>query len=73
MNLPVETIQICVNGIDQDVPSGISLDQLLIQLNVVSKAIAVEHNGLIVPHNEFSATTICGNDQLEIVTLVGGG
>lgn len=49
------------------------LSDLLEQLELVGKRIAVEKNGEIVPKSQHSATSIADGDHLEIVVAVGGG
>ena len=65
--------QIIVNGQSQTLTEPIVLSTLLQQLSYTSKALAVEVNLELIPraqHNEFE---IKPGDELEIVTLAGGG
>jgi thiamine biosynthesis protein ThiS len=47
--------------------------ELLIQLDLDARRVAVEHNLAIVKRAAFSETTIREGDQVEIVNFVGGG
>jgi len=49
------------------------LAELLENLDLLGKRIAVEKNGEIVPKSQHAATLITDGDQLEIVVAVGGG
>lgn len=65
--------QIIVNGQSETLTEPIVLSQLLQRLSYTSKALAVEVNLELIPraqHNEFQ---IKPGDELEIVTLAGGG
>ena len=47
--------------------------QLLEQLDLTGKRVAVERNGEIVPRSLFEAVELIDGDALEIVIAVGGG
>lgn len=62
-----------VNGESQSCPVGTTLPQLLTQLEMDPRLVAVEYNGEIL-HRQFWETTVMqSNDRLEVVTIVGGG
>ena len=50
-----------------------SVAQLIEQMNLAGKRIAVERNGEIVPRSQFGETRLEGGDRIEIVGAVGGG
>lgn len=50
-----------------------SISDLLIELSLIGKRVAVERNGEIVPRGMHAATALDSGDQLEIVVAVGGG
>jgi len=52
---------------------GNTVRQLLKQLHLTDRPVAVERNGQIVSHTTFEQTELNEGDSLEIVTLVGGG
>ncbi len=66
-------IEITVNGEPKCVPLETSVAELLEQLHLNSRALAVEINQQISPRDAHSETKIQSGDVLEIVTLVGGG
>jgi len=52
---------------------GCTVSDLLAKLGLDSRALAVEVNQQLKPRNLHSVTVIAEGDELEIVTLVGGG
>ena len=66
-------IQITVNGESVEIPKGISLAEVLESVDVPPNYLAVEVNAEVVPREKFSTLIIHDHDQLEVVTLVGGG
>jgi len=66
-------MRIIVNGECTEHPDGINVAELLASLGLEPLRVAVELNGELIPRSRHRATTIAGNDRLEIVTLVGGG
>ena len=68
-----KTIEIVVNGEPRRVPQGLSLDGLIIWLEIDPSRVAVERNLSIVRKTDWAATRIEPGDRLEIVWFVGGG
>ncbi|MEP7352405.1 MAG: sulfur carrier protein ThiS [Acidobacteriota bacterium] len=66
-------IEIVVNGASRKVPENISLDRLLVFLEVDPSRVAVERNREIVRKPAWGATVVQPGDQLEVVWFVGGG
>ena len=66
-------IQIVVNGAQQRYPQPIALNELIAQMALAGKKIAVEKNGEIVPKSAHGSTLVLDGDRLEIVAAVGGG
>ena len=66
-------IELTVNGALQTFPQNMSVAQLLEQMNLVGKRVAIERNGEIVPRSQFGDVQLASGDQLEIVVAVGGG
>jgi sulfur carrier protein len=52
---------------------SLSVAQLVQQLGLEGKRLAIEHNGEIVPRSKFAETQLASGDKLEIVGAVGGG
>lgn len=73
MNNTPEPIAVQVNGDSQFCPKDTTLPQLLTQLGMDPRLVAVEYNGEIL-HRQFWQTTVMQtDDRLEVVTIVGGG
>lgn len=66
-------IELTVNGAAKRFPQSMNVAQLVVELNLVGKRIAIERNGDIVPRSQFEAVALASGDQLEIVVAVGGG
>lgn len=67
------SLEITVNGEARTIPSGTTVAQLLAELGVMSRHCAVEVNLELVPRAQQAAHELAAGDQLEVVTLVGGG
>ncbi len=68
-----ELLPIVFNGTSCDVPVGTTINALLDRAQIRTRLVAVEINGEIVPHEDFPDYVIRPGDQVEVVTLVGGG
>jgi thiamine biosynthesis protein ThiS len=66
-------VQVCINGNSEDVRDGLTVAELLQQLEMNPLRLAVERNCELVPRTEHAACRLEPGDRLEIVTLVGGG
>ena len=66
-------MQLIINGEEINFSSGITVRQLLEQLQLAGQPVAVERNGQIVSYVTFDQTELNEGDVLEVVTLVGGG
>lgn len=66
-------MKLLVNGAPLDAPDNCTVSHLLEILEVRSKGVAVERNRQIIPRGQHEATVLDEGDQLEVVTLVGGG
>jgi sulfur carrier protein len=66
--------RVTVNGIGREMPVGeASLADLIRDMRLEGKRIAVEKNGEIVPRGRYAETRLADGDRLEIVRAVGGG
>ena len=68
-----KTIQVALNGQARGIPAGLTLDRLLLFLEMDPSRVAVELNRAIVRKPDWQATGVMDGDQLEIVWFVGGG
>jgi sulfur carrier protein len=66
-------MQVIVNGKPLAVSAGTSVADLLTQLSLAGKRVAVERNGEIVPRSQHAQALLADGDRLEIVVAVGGG
>ncbi|HEX5444522.1 MAG TPA: sulfur carrier protein ThiS [Pirellulales bacterium] len=66
-------MQILVNGSPREVSPGTTIAQLLRELEVPARGVAVEVNLELVPRARHAEHALRDSDQLEVVTLVGGG
>jgi sulfur carrier protein len=66
-------VTIILNGDRFDVMGPLTVGELLAQLDLDARRVAVEHNLLIVKRRAFTETTIREGDEVEIVNFVGGG
>ncbi len=62
-----------INGETNTVTDGITLVQLLDQLNLSGKPVAVELNLEALPASVIEQTSLSDQDRLEIVVLAPGG
>ena len=68
-----DTIPITVNGEPRQIPAPATLAELLAQIGLDTRKVAVERNLEIVPRSTYAATQLAAGDQLEIVHFIGGG
>jgi len=66
-------VTITLNGEQRKFAAPLALAQLVDQLGLAGKRIAVERNGEIVPRSQLAERTVQDGDTLEIVVAVGGG
>jgi sulfur carrier protein len=66
-------MKVRVNGEDREIGNGISVAQLLEQLQLRPGRVVIELNRDIVSREKHSSTLLKEGDVLEIVHFVGGG
>ena len=66
-------MEILVNGQVRQVCEGTTVAELLNELGLAGRYVAVELNLQVVPRARHAEHRLAGGDRLEIVTLVGGG
>lgn len=62
-----------VNGKTLTVPESVTLMKFLVKAGYEISKIAVEMNGEIISKREYETVRLQDDDELEIVTFVGGG
>lgn len=66
-------MQIILNGSDREVPDQLSAGDLLADLGLAGKRLALEVNTAIVPRSSFDEHLLQPGDRVEIVHAIGGG
>ena len=66
-------IALRVNGKPVELEGPTPLLDYIARLGVDARAVAVEHNGVILERDAFERTVLDQNDVVEIVRMVGGG
>ena len=66
-------VDVIVNGETRVVNEGATVHELLQALRMDPRYLAVEINRELCPRATHAATVLQADDQVEIVTLVGGG
>jgi len=67
------SITISVNGEPRDVPRDCTVADLLAELEVGHRRVAVAVNGDVVPKSSHAHATLSEGDHVEILEAVGGG
>jgi sulfur carrier protein len=66
-------MQLTVNSQPQDLPESATVADLLVALNLPTTRVAVEVNRQLVRRAAHASHRLAAGDQVEVVTLVGGG
>ena len=66
-------IEVTINGAPRQFSAPLSFEQMLAEMALAGKRIAIERNGEIVPKSHFAHTQLADGDKLEVVVAVGGG
>jgi thiamine biosynthesis protein ThiS len=66
-------MQLTINGQRRQIADNASIAELLDELKLSGKPVAVEVNLELVPRQRHAEHRLAAGDHLEIVTLVGGG
>jgi thiamine biosynthesis protein ThiS len=66
-------VEVLLNGERKSLPAGVTIRDLLAELKLDARYLAVEVNRRVVPRGQHAATGLQSGDEIEIVTLVGGG
>lgn len=66
-------MQITLNGEPYELAQPLSVADLLDQLEIDGRRVAIEYNLSILKRFAFPATIVSEGDRLEIVNFVGGG
>ena len=66
-------MKITLNGDPYSLPEPLSVDELLVRLQIDPRRVAVEHNLVVVKRAAYGSTIVGNGDEVEIVNFVGGG
>lgn len=66
-------LKIILNGDPLDLPAAVTISELLADLQIDPRRVAVEHNLIVLKRGTFDTTMVAEGDQVEIVNFVGGG
>jgi thiamine biosynthesis protein ThiS len=66
-------VQITLNGDTHEVAGPLTVTELLAQLSIDARRVAVEHNLVVLKRHTFDTTLVREGDSVEIVNFVGGG
>jgi len=69
----VDSIEITVNGAARRIAAGATVAELVAELGLGERRVAVERNREIVPRAQHGEVRLEPGDRLELVTFVGGG
>ncbi len=67
------SLRVILNGKEEVLESGKTLQKLMEQKNLPKIGLAVAINGQVVPKNQWAATKIHPDDEIEIIHAVQGG
>jgi thiamine biosynthesis protein ThiS len=68
-----DQLSIILNGEPRRIAGGASVADLVREIGLDPKKVAVERNLEIVPRSTLADVTLAEGDQLEILHIVGGG
>jgi len=66
-------MEVTINGEQRQLAAALTLEDLLLDLKIDPKKVAVERNLEIVPRSTYGAVQVSAGDRLEIVHFIGGG
>ena len=66
-------IRITVNGEEREIQEGLSAAELIAELDLTGRRLAVEVNEALLPRSRFAEYRIRSGDRIEIVQAIGGG
>ena len=66
-------MNLTVNGEDRSFGALASLSDLVAELGLDARKVAVERNLEIVPRSAYGKTALADGDRIEIVHFIGGG
>ncbi len=71
--MAMETVTVTLNGQPHAVGKPANVAELLRQVGLDARKVAVERNEEIVPRSTYAQTVLAAGDAIEIVHFIGGG
>jgi sulfur carrier protein len=71
--VPVQDLDLLVNGESRAVPAGCTVASLVELLGLAGRRVAVAVNRDVVPRSAFESRQLASGDRVEILEAVGGG
>jgi sulfur carrier protein len=68
-----KTIEVVLNGERRSIPAGLTVDRLLVFLEMNPSRVAVELDRAIIRKPDWATAEVRDGAQLEVVWFVGGG
>ena len=68
-----QRIRLTVNGAMRDLAQGQTVLDLLADIGLAARKVAVERNLEIVPRSQYATIRLADGDAIEIVHVIGGG
>jgi sulfur carrier protein len=62
-----------INGKAEEIQNAGNIAELLLRKGLSRERVVVEHNCRIIPKEQLQAAVLNDNDNVEIVSFVGGG
>jgi sulfur carrier protein len=66
-------IDVTLNGEQQRLDDGTTVDQVVAWLDRGPAGVAVAINGDVVPRSRWAATSLCADDRVEVLAAAQGG
>jgi sulfur carrier protein len=66
-------VRASINGEEQELPEGLTIAQLLAQIDAPARGIAVAKNDRVVRRSTFEQERVQEGDRIEIIKAVAGG
>jgi thiamine biosynthesis protein ThiS len=73
LSAKLKVITVSINGAMRQLPDSTGVAELIEEMSLAGKRIALERNGEIVPRSLFASQQLADGDKLEVVVAVGGG
>jgi thiazole synthase len=66
-------MKIIINGEEKSFKANTNLEEMLAELKINPKKVAIEMNLEIIPKSLYAKTLLKDGDSLEIIEFIGGG